>query len=166
MANKGSIALDASIMPDTMRIHLRGESFSYLPADATEKWNYQLTNVTNSNQVLISGNFVGNAVDSGGSGSGARATGDKVKFLFIKNLGITDASPPVSTGDSIYVSINNVAAAHNGTHCVEIPAGMSWYARCPNTTVAHIQAISGQVNGSGASSVKVQCIVAAILDDL
>ena len=38
MANKGSIALDASIMPDTMRIHLRGESFSYLPADATEKW--------------------------------------------------------------------------------------------------------------------------------
>jgi hypothetical protein len=136
MANRGLITLDASLMPDHIRIFFKNQTFSYLPADSTEKWIYQLTNVTNSNQVLISGNFFGNAVDAGGSGSAARATGDKVKFLF------------------------------SGTHCVEIPSGMSWFARCPNTTVAHIQAISGAVNGTGTSSVKIQCAVAAILDDV
>ena len=55
--------------------------------------------------------------------------------------------------------------AHGSTNAVVIDAGESWCVKLPNTTVADLHAISAdsdQTVGGG----NVQCIVAAILDDV
>ena len=51
------------------------------------------------------------------------------------------------------------------TNAIEISSGHSWFAKMPNTTVGDLHAISAdpdQTVGGG----NVQCIVAAILDDV
>ena len=51
------------------------------------------------------------------------------------------------------------------TNAIEISSGHSWFAKLPNTTVGDLHAISAdpdQTVGEG----NVQCIVAAILDDI
>ena len=88
---------------------------------------------------------------------------ERIKFLFIKNTGTTDGSS--STDESIMLTIDGSTVAHSSTNAVVIDAGESWYAKLPNTTVADLHAIAtdpDQTVGGG----NVQCIVAAILDDV
>ena len=48
----------------------------------------------------------------------------------------------------------------------EIPANQTWYCRVPSTLVGEIHAISGQANAVGTGGGNVQCIIAAIIDDV
>ena len=88
-----------------------------------------------------------------------------MKFLFIKHTGYRDDGTTGNTADSVYVNFDGGASAHNDTSALEIGPNESWYGK-PGCTVADIHVISALKAKAGTSSNKVQCIVAAIIDDV
>ena len=166
MADAATMTIKAVLLPDEIHTTLKDLTFSYTPADANDKWFYGIINVPhNTGGVdLISGAFVSNSAGiATGSTTASITTSDKVKFLFIKNTGTTDGSS--STDESVMLVLDGSTVAHGTTNAIEISSGHSWFAKLPNTTVGDLHAISAdpdQTVGGG----NVQCIVAAILDDV
>ena len=166
MADDATMTIKAVLLPDEVQATLKDLTFSYTPADASEKWFYGIVNVPhNTGGVdLISGKYLANSAGiATGSANADISTSDKVKFLFIKNTATTDGSS--STDESVMLVQDGSTVAHSSTNAIEISAGHSWFAKMPNTTVADLHAIAAdpdQTVGGG----NVQCIVAAILDDV
>ena len=166
MADAATMTIKAVLLPDEIQTTLKDLTFSYTPADANDKWFYGIINVPhNTGGVdLISGAFVSKSAGiATGSTTASITTSHKVKFLFIKNTGTTDGSS--STDESVMLVLDGSTVAHGTTNAIEISSGESWYAKLPNTTVGDLHAISAdpdQTVGGG----NVQCIVAAILDDV
>ena len=166
MADAATMTIKAVLLPDEIQTTLKDLTFSYTPADANDKWFYSIINVPHNTGAvdLISGAFVSNSAGiATGSTTASITTSDKVKFLFIKNTGTTDGSS--STDESVMLVLDGSTVAHGTTNAIEISSGESWYAKLPNTTVGDLHAISAdpdQTVGGG----NVQCIVAAILDDV
>ena len=159
MADAATMTIKAVLLPDDIQTTLKDLTFAYTPADASEKWFYGIINVPhNTGSVdLISGKFLANAdgVQTGTANEDI-ATTDKVRFLFIKNADATD---------SLYLVLDGSSVTFESTNAIEIGPGESWFAKLPNTTVGDLHAISAdpdQTEGGG----NVQCIVAAILDDI
>tara|TARA_R100000808_G_scaffold9185_1_gene25380 strand:- start:1369 stop:1890 length:522 start_codon:yes stop_codon:yes gene_type:complete len=173
MANAASITVKATLLPSEISKLLDDITVTYTPSDSTEGWYYKLTNVTTSSLDLIeqgTAGYVGKGstptgVDAGGTSS-LVASGDKVKFLFIKHLGVRDDGSTLNTADSIYLVLDAAAAAHNAVDAIEVGPNECWFGKMNGTTVADIHAISGQKAGAGTGGNKIQCIVAAILDDV
>jgi len=166
MADAATMTIKAVILPDEIQATLKDLTFSYTPADANDKWFYGIVNVPHNtgDSNLIAGKFLS---DSAGIAAGTAnddiSTSDKVKFLFIKNTGTTDGSS--STDESIMLVQDGSTVAHSSTNAIEVSAGQSWFAKMPNTTVGDLNARTAdpdQTLGEG----NVQCIVAAILDDV
>ena len=166
MGDAATMTIKAVLLPDKIQTTLKDLTCTYTPADANDKWFYGLINVPhNTGGVdLISGEFLSNSAGKNtGSSTASISTSDKVKFLFIKNTGTTDGSS--STDESIMLVLDGSTVAHGSTNAIEISSGESWYAKLPNTTVADLHCISAdpdQTVGGGS----VQCIVAAIIDDI
>lgn len=171
MADDATMSLSATILPDEISKTLSSLSMTYTPADATEGWYYKLTDVTTSSADLIAANtylqFGGTAQgEDTGSAMHAVATGDKVKFLFIKHTGVTDDGSTANTADSVYLCLDAGTAAHSLADAIEIGPSESWFVKLNNVTVADIHCISGAKAGAGTGSAKIQCIVAAIIDNV
>ena len=155
MANDATMITKAVFLPDEIQRTLKDLTFSYTPANSSEKWFY--------------GYFVETNVSGGrnaGTAPTAITTSDKVKFLFIKNTATTDGSS--ATNESVLITLDGSAPAHSATVVLEIGTGESWSCKPTNTTVGDIKCItadsaSGLLSGGDAN---VQCIVAAILDDV
>ena len=162
MADAATMTMKAVLLPDEIQATLKDLTFSYTPADATEMWFYGIVNVPhNTGSVdLISGKFLANAdgVQTGTANEDI-ATTDKVRFLFIKNADATD---------SLYLVLDGSTPARNSTVVLEIGTGESWSCKPTNTTIGDIKCITVD-SASGvlsAGDANVQCIVAAILDDV
>ena len=168
MADAGTISLSATILPDEIQKTLTGLSATFTPADVNDKWFYGLIIVTNSSADLIAGKFLQLATGTDtGSSPADITTSDLVKFLFIKNTGTTDGS--TASNESIMICFDGGAAAYNLVDGLEIGSGESWYGKLPNTTVGNLHSISIDSNMAGSGSAgeaDVQCIVAAIIDDV
>ena len=168
MADAAKIKMTAIILPDEIQKLLSGLEVIVTPATANEKWFYGLVNVTNSSADLIGGKFLSNSIGiDTGSTPADIATGDKVRFLFIKNTGTTDGS--TSSTEAINICFDGGTAAYNLADGIEIGPGEAWFGKCPNTTVGNLHAISVDSNMNDAGSAgeaDVQCIVAAIIDDV
>ena len=171
MADAATMTIKAVLLPEEIQKTLKDLTFSYSLADATEGWYYKLTDVTTGSTNLISAE---NYMQFGGAAQGADAgtamhtisTSDKVKFLFIKHTSVEDDGTTVNTADSVYLNFDGTAAANGSTTCLEIGPGESWYGK-PGCTVADINCISGVLNKGGTGGVdKIQCVVAAILDNI
>ena len=171
MADAATMTMKAVLLPDEIAVTLGSVdstdlTMAYTPADANDKWFYGIVNVPhNTGGVdLISGKFLSNSAGiATGSSPADISTSDKVKFLFIKNTGTTDGSS--STDESIMLVLDGSTAAHGSTNAIEISSGETWFAKLPNTTIGNLHAISAdpdQTVGGG----NVQCIVAAIIDDV
>ena len=148
MADEGKLVGSAKILPDELTRIISSISYSYTPA-AGDQWYYKLTNVPISSPVdLIGGNFLQGSTTAAGTDAGsspaAVATGDIVKFLFIKNTGKEhDGTTEIGPGESLALKINcTVADLH-----------------CEGGT-------PGFVTQALTTSKKIQCIVAAVLDDV
>jgi hypothetical protein len=171
MADDATMSLSATILPDEISKTLTSLSMAYTPADATEGWYYKLTDVTTSSADLIAANtylqFGGTSQgEDTGSAMHTVATGDKVRFLFIKHTGVTDDGSTANTSDSIYLCLDAGTAAHDLADAIEIGPNESWYGKFNGVTVADIHCISGQIAGAGTGGNKIQCIVAAIIDNV
>ena len=168
MADAATMTIKAVLLPDEIQATLKDLTFSYTPADANDRWFYGIVNVPhNTGSVdLITGKFL--AASAGvatGTANADITTSDKVKFLFIKNSGTTDGDASNTTDESLMLVLDGSTVAHGSTNAIEISSGDSWFAKLPNTTVGDLHAISAdpdQTVGGG----NVQCIVAAILDDV
>lgn len=163
MADTATITLSATLMPDDIRLTEIAGTFSYPPADANDKWFFNRTRVASSSGNLVSSHYVGDPL-AAATGSATVAAADKVKFLWIYNTGTTDGSS--SSSDSVYITIDGGTVAHSTVDAIEIPAGMTWYGKIPNQTIANIKCITGTANGGGTSSAVVECHLAGILDDV
>ena len=167
MADAATMTLKAVLLPDEIQATLKDLTFSYTPANSSEKWFYGLINVQTSSTNLISGNFIETATSAGRTAGGTPdsiTTLDKVKFLFIKHTETTNGSS--ASNESVYLGTDGSAVAHSSTNVIEIGPAESWYAKLPNTTVGDLNVISGDSNGSATGDYPIQCIVAAIIDDV
>ena len=166
MADAATMTIKAILLPEEIQATLKDLSYAYTPADANDKWFYGIVNVPhNTGGVdLITGKFL--AASAGvatGTANADITTSDKVKFLFIKNTGTTDGSS--STDESVMLVQDGSTVAHGSTNAIEISSGHSWFAKMPNTTVGDLHAISADPDQTAGGG-NVQCIVAAILDDV
>ncbi len=170
MADGATMTLSATILPDEISKTLSGLTMQYTPVDGTEGWYYKLTDVTTSNADLIAANtylqFGASTGEDTGTAMHAVATADKVKFLLIKHTGYRDDGSTVNTADSVYLCLDAGTAAHNLADAIEIAPNESWYGKFNGVTVADIHCISGQKSGAGTGGNKIQCIVAAIIDNV
>jgi hypothetical protein len=168
MADAASIVVTATILPDEIQKALDAVTITVTPTNASEKWFYGLINVTNSSADLIAGNFLSNSAGKAtGSSSAAITTSDVVRFLFIKNTATTDGT--TASTEAINICFDGGTAAYNLVDGLEIGTGEVWFGKLPNTTVGNLHAISVDTNmgGSGsAGEANVQCMVAAIIDDV
>ena len=149
MANDAIASIQATILPDEIAKTISA-TMTVTPDDANDKWYFKKTSVTNSSGDLIDAgdtyiDYTAKAVDA----STTVATGDKVKFIFIKN---------VDSAASIYIVLDAGTASSSATDGITIGPNEFFCARLPNTTVADIHAISS------ASTAEV--IVCALLDDV
>ena len=148
MANEATVNVQATILPDEIAKIVTG-SMTIAPADANDKWYYKKTSVANTSQALIAGDYVDyTAVDSA-TGTTAVDAADKVNFLLVKNLD--------STND-VYITLDAGTVTTTTVDAIKIAAGHVWFGNLPNTTVADVQSIT--------SASTVECIVAALLDDV
>ena len=154
MANDATLSITATILPDEIAKTITG-SMTVTPDDANDKWYYKKTEVTTTSADLIAGYFLDYTKVDQDTAPTAVATGDKVKFLFVKNT---------SAADGVMISIDAGTAAYNLADGIFIGPGQTWFGRLPNATVADIHAISSDVGDAGDASAT--CIVAALLDDV
>ena len=167
MADAATMTIKAVLLPDEIQATLKDLTFTYTPADASEKWFYGLLNVQTSSTNLISGNFIETVTSAGRTSGGTPdsiTTSDKVKFLFIKNTATTDGSSV--SNESVYLVTDGLPVAYSSTNAIEIGPGESWYAKLPNTTVGDLNVISGDSNGTSSGDYPIQCNVAAVIDDI
>ena len=168
MADDAIINMTATLLPDEIQKRLTGLDVTVTPATANEKWFYGLVNVTTTSADLIGGKFLSAAAGTDtGSVPADIATGDKVRFIFIKNTGTTDGS--TSSTEAINICFDGGTAAYNLEDGIEIGAGEVWFGKLPNTTVGNLHAVSVDSNmndGGSAGEADVQCLVAAIIDDV
>lgn len=85
MANDASVTIQATVLPDEIAKTFSA-SMTVTPEDANDKWYYKKTSVSNSSTDLIAGNYTDYTAVDDDTAPTAVATGDKVKFLFIKNV--------------------------------------------------------------------------------
>jgi hypothetical protein len=149
MADDAVASIQATVLPDEIA-KIISATMTVTPADANDKWYYKLTSVSNSSTDLIAGNFIDYTAVDDDTAPTAVATGDKVKFIFIKNV---DAN-----SRSIYIVLDAGTASSSVGDGITIGPNEFFCARLPNTTVADIHAIS--------STLTAEVIVAALLDDV
>ena len=154
MSNDATVNITATILPDEISKTISG-SMTVTPDDANDKWYYKKTEVTTTSADLIAGSFLDYTAVDQDTAPTAVATGDKVKFLFVKNT---------STTDGIMLSIDAGTAAFNLADGIFVGPSQSWFGRLPNVTVADLHAISADIGDAGDASATV--IVAALLDDV
>jgi hypothetical protein len=108
MADKASGSINASILSDIAKMAL-GSTISYEPADATEKWIYTEVILDAASTALLQAGIQYLDHVRGDGTETATATGDKPKWLLIKNTGTTDGS--TATTDGIVISVHASANA-------------------------------------------------------
>ena len=149
MADDASVTVQATVLPDEIAKTFSA-TMTVTPSDANDKWYYKLTSVSNSSTDLMAGFYTDYTAVDDDTAPTAVATGDKVKFLFIKNVD--------TNSRSIYVVFDAGTASSSAVDGVTIGPNEFFAARLPNTTVADIHAISS------ASTAEV--VVCALLDDV
>mgnify|MGYP003134768132 CR=1 FL=1 len=149
MADDATTTIQATVLPDEIAKTISA-TMTVTPADANDKWYYKLTSVSNASSDLIAGYFTDYTAVDDDPAPTAVASGDKVKYLFIKNVD--------GNSRSIYVCFDAGTASSSLADAVTIGPNEAFAARLPNATVADIHAISS------ASTAEV--IVAALLDDV
>ena len=168
MADAATMTIKAVLLPDEIQTTLKDLTFSYTPADVSEKWFYKLINVphTGGGVDLISGKFLTNSAGIAiASDNEDIATTDKIRFLFIKNTGTTDGDASNTTDERVHLVLDGSDVAHGSTNAIEISSGESWYGKIPNTTVDDLHAISADPDQTAGGG-NVQCIVAAVIHDV
>ena len=146
MADDATITMSVTILPDEISKTIGSLSASYTPADATEKWYYKYTNVSDTSTQLISGSMLSDK-DIGSAHDTITPGSDIVKFLYIKNNG----------SNIVYIRLDGTTVSSTSKPAIIIPSGKAWFGLL-QCEVEELVAITN----TGESV----CDVAAVIDDV
>ena len=85
MADAATVVMKTTILPDEIAKTIEATT-TVSPADANDKWYYKFTSVSNTSTDLMAGYYTDYTAVDDDAAPVAIATGDKVKFLYIKNV--------------------------------------------------------------------------------
>lgn len=167
MANEATVSVSSAILADVMKLYYGAGTFSYAPnVDGTELWTYKSTIIENGADKYLFDTSGAQFIEAKTTStrSGDLAAADLIRFLYIYNTGTTDGSS--STAESVLLSLDDTTVVFNEAKVLEIPAGMSWFARLPNTQLdkVKVRTATAALDGNGAGNV--YCKVYAIIDNV
>ena len=156
--NKATVTCTTQILPAEISKNISG-TLSFTPAGNADKWYYKLTSVVhNSSQLLISAgaNYLDNTSTASQTEPSVVAAGDKIKFLFIKNL---------NSVNSLYLSLGDADGTPDTT--IDASSDKNLILIRPSET------LTMTLNGSEVQDVTIEattgtteCLVAAIITDV
>ena len=166
MADKATANVSASVLSDISKMSI-GSTMSYEPADEADRWVYSERLINTASEPLLPTTQPYIDQYSNVSGQFTVASGDKYRWLLVKNTGTTNGT--TATTEGVVLSLDGDNAAHGEAEGIFIDSGDTWVGKFPATTQADIYAITVAVtNGapSGVGTAAVLCIITAIMDDV
>ena len=159
-ANKATVSVSASVLPDDMKSSVSGTivyDLNDMAGDAS-KWVSYAQDIDNSSEALIVAD-IGYLQGTAGNTTPTRtASGDMYEFVVIKHSGFQADGTTVST-DNLYINFTHGTAAANATGNLVLEPGDVWWGRFAGTAdTADFTAISA------ANDIKV--LIYAVLDDV
>ena len=158
-ANKATVSVSASVLPDDMKISVGGTIVYDLNdmAGDDSKWISYANDIDNSSEALIVAD-IGYLQGSAGSTSPTRASAsDNLEFIVIKHSGFRSDGTTAST-DNLFINFTHGVAAANATGNIVLEPGDVWWGRFAGT------ADIGDLTGIAASN-DIKVLVYAVLDD-
>ena len=158
-ANKATVSVSASVLPDDMKISVGGTIVYDLNdmAGDDSKWISYANDIDNSSEALIIDD-IGYLQGSAGSTSPTRTNAsDNLEFIVIKHSGFRSDGTTAST-DNLFINFTHGVAAANATGNIVLEPGDVWWGRFAGT------ADIGDLTGIAASN-DIKVLVYAVLDD-
>ena len=160
-ANKATVSVSASVLPDDMKSSVSGTivyDLNDMAGDAS-KWVSYAQDIDTSSEALIVAD-IGYLQSASGSTTPTRtASGDMYEFVVIKHSGFQSDGTTAST-DNLYFNFTNSTAAANATGNLVLEPGDVWWGRFAGTAdIADLTALAG-----GSNDIKV--LIYAVLDDV
>jgi hypothetical protein len=158
-ANKATVSVSASVMPDDMKAAVGGTIVYDLNDSAgdTENWVYYANNVSATNQAILPAD-IGYLAGSAGDLNTRTHANDTIGFLVIKHSGFQGDGTTAST-DNLYFNFTHGVDADNATGNLILEPGDVWWGRFAGT--ADTADLEGE---AAANDIKVQ--IYAVLDDV
>ena len=132
-ANKGTVSVSASVMPDDMKAAVGGTTVYDLNDSAgdTENWVYYANNVSATNQAILPAD-IGYLAGSAGDLNTRTHANDTIGFLVIKHSGFQGDGTTAST-DNLYFNFTHGVDADNATGNLILEPGDVWWGRFAGT---------------------------------
>ena len=158
-ANKGTVSISASLLPDDMKISVSGTMVYDLNDMAGDdcKWISYANDIDTSSEALIVAD-IGFLQGAAGNTSPTRTSAsDNIEFIVIKHSGFQSDGTTVST-DNLFINFTHGTAAANATGNIVLEPGDVWWGRFAGT--ADIADLTGLADGND-----IKVLVYAALDD-
>jgi len=160
-ANKATLSISASVLPDDMKVAVGGTIEYDLNDMAGDdcKWIYYVNDIDTSNEVLIPADvgYLGTSGSAGHTVPTRTVAGDMLEFIVIKHSGFRSDGTTVST-DNLFINFTHGVNADNATGNLVLEPGDVWWGRFAGT--ADTADLEGE---AAANDIKVQ--IYAVLDD-
>ena len=159
-ANKATVSVSASVLPDDMKAAVSG-SITYDLNDGAgdaEKWVYFASNVSASSQIIMPAGISFLAGSAGDETGVTHATNDMIGFIIIKHSGYQGDGTTAST-DNLYFNFTHGTDADNATGNIVLEPGDVWWGRFAGT--ADITDFTVEAAGN-----TVKLLVYAVIDDV
>ena len=159
-ANKATVSISASVMPDDVKAAVGGTTvydLNDMAGDAS-KWVSYAQDIDNSSEALIVADIGYLQGDAGNTTPTRTASGDMYEFVVIKHSGFQADGTTVST-DNLYINFTHGTAAAKATGNLVLEPGDVWWGRFAGTAdTADFTAI--------AASNDIKVLIYAVLDDV
>jgi hypothetical protein len=161
-ANKATVSVSASVLPDDMKAAVGGTIVYDLNdmAGDVSKWIYYVNDIDTGNEVLIpvGVGYLGTSGSAGHTTPLVTAAADLLEFIVIKHSGFQSDGTTIST-DNLFINFTHGVAADNATGNLVLEPGDIWWGRFAGT--ADTADLEGE---AAANDIKVQ--IYAVLDDV
>ena len=161
-ANKATVSVSASVLPDDMKVSVGG-TITYDLNDMAgddSKWIYYVNDIDTTNEVLIPADvgYLGTSGSAGHTTPTRSIAGDMLEFVVIKHSGFQSDGTTTST-DNLFINFTHGVNADNATGNLVLEPGDVWWGRFAGT--ADTADLEGE---AAANDIKVQ--IYAVLDDV
>ena len=161
-ANKATVSISASVLPDDGKVSVGGTVVYDLNdmAGDDSKWIYYVNDIDTTNEVLIPADvgYLGTSGSAGHTTPTRTAAADLLEFVVIKHSGFQSDGTTVST-DNLFINFTHAVNADNATGNLVLEPGDVWWGRFAGT--ADTADLEGE---AAANDIKVQ--IYAVLDDV
>ena len=159
-ANKATVSISASVLPDDMKTHV-SSSVTYDLNDGAgdaSKWVYFSSNVGSGSEILMPAGISYLGGTASDETAVTHATNDHLEFIVIKHSGYQGDGTTKST-DNIHFNFTDSVDADDATGNLTLEPGDVWYGRFSGTADLTDFTVEAKAN-------TVKLLVYAVLDDV